>query len=253
MTPKLLVDRATVTTSEAGETEIVVVRAEGVAGEVLVTISGLNANEGALSAGTLLLNAANSWTANLAITGVDDEAADGSAAYTLTLAAAGLPEASVTVTNLDDDLAATNGGKPYGQYLVSPSVVGATKGAQFALDSRFTTLREGVTADGATIDFRWQFVNLAPGDKVMQVVANSTTEAFRFEYSADNGTTWQRFMDAPDSALSWDGEFIATGVGSVMWVRLVDAVVQGDTVRDTIIVNLFTMSDAQVSGIEAIW
>jgi hypothetical protein len=252
-TPTLSVDRLVVVTQEGGVAETVVVKAANATGDIAVQVTGLDPVEGTLSATSLLLNAANGWTANLAISGTDDDNANGDGVYTLTLAAAGLPSIAIAVTNEDDDLSATSGGRFFGTYITTPNVNAATVSAQRALDTFFTTLREGVTTTGAGIDFRWQFTDLAAGDKVVQVVANSTVEAFRFEYSADDGATWERFLDAPDAALSWAGEFIATGVGSTLWVRLVDAVVAGDAVRDTVTINLMTVSDAQVSAIDSIF
>ncbi|PWS34035.1 hypothetical protein DFH01_27275 [Falsiroseomonas bella] len=252
-TPTLSVSRVAVVTQEGGAAETVVVKAANATGDITVQVSGLDPAEGSLSATSLLLNAANGWTANLGIAGPDDDNANGDGLYTLTLAAAGLQSVTIAVTNEDNDLSATSGGRFFGTYITTPNVNNATISAQRAVDSFFTTLREGVTTTGAGIDFRWQFTDLAAGDKVMQVVANSGVEAFRFEYSADDGATWQRFLDAPDAALSWSGEFIATGVGSTLWVRLVDAVMAGDTVRDTVTINLMTVSDAQVSGIDAIF
>jgi hypothetical protein len=242
----LSVDRTTLTTSEGG-TERVVLRATGATQDVLVQITGLDPLEGALSSTSLLLDASNNWTMAFDIAGVDDGNVDGTQTYTLTLAAAGFQSATIQVSNEDDDLSPTSGGQVFGTYATMPSISNATVAAQRADDASQTTLREGMTAAGAGIDFRWQFVNLAPGAKVVQVDAASSLEPFRMEYSADGGATWLGFAGAPSAALVWDGDFIAPVVGSTLWVRLVDDVVSGDTVRDTLTVDLMTVSDAQVA------
>jgi hypothetical protein len=238
----LELDRAALITGEGG-TETVVLRAIGATGEVVVGISGLNAAEGLLSASSITLNAANNWTADLAVTGVDDDDADGDATYTLTFAATGYESIALGVTNMDDDRTATNGGKAFGTYTTAVGVNNATVTAQSSDGGSWTGIREGVTAAGATVEFRWQFANLAQGDKVVQLDASSTTEAIRFQYSAD-GIAWQDFVGAPGAALVWSGEFLATGVGATMWVRMTDTVVAGDATRDLFVVDLLTVSDA---------
>jgi hypothetical protein len=241
-------------TAESGSDATFTISAANATGDILVTIAGLKATEGSLSATTVLLTAANGYSADVVVTGLDDQNADGDASYTLTLTADGFDPLTVAVTNEDDDATATSGGRVYGTYLVAPGVNNATVRAQTADDNnQFTTLREGQLADGAGIDFRWQFTGLAPGVKSVQMEVWSGVEAFRMQYSGDNGLTWRDFEAAPDSALRWDGHFFTDDVGTSLWVRLTDAVTVSDLTRDTILIDLLTVSDAPVSGTTGIW
>ncbi|WP_158292179.1 hypothetical protein, partial [Paracraurococcus ruber] len=169
--------------------------------------------------------------------------------FTLQASSSAAPTLSTAGTLLDDDIAPVSAGRAFGTYTTAPGVNNATLSAlsidsPTATSTAALTMREGMTTAGAGIDFRWQFTNLAAGDKLLQVDATSSVEAFRLEYSTDNAATWQAFAGAPGSALAWKGDFLATGVGASLWVRLIDAVVAGDATRDTIVVDLLTLSNA---------
>jgi hypothetical protein len=246
------VDRAALTTAE-GETQGLVLRATGATTEIVVTIGGLNAAQGALSAASLVLNAANGWSAALGVTGIDDSDVDGDARYTLAFAAEGLAPVAVAVTHLDDDISAASGGTIFGSYATAPTTFNATIRSQAADDgSFFASFREGFGATGAGIEIRWQFEDLTPGDHVLQLDARSGAELFRFEHSVDAGATWRRFDGAPESALRWNGDFVAQDVGEALWVRLLDVNVAGDTTRDAFIIDLLTLTQAKVSATDVL-
>jgi hypothetical protein len=251
-TPTLSLDRTVLTTAE-GETQGIVLRASDATAEIVVTIAGLNAAQGELSATSLVLNAGNGWSAALGVTGIDDRDVDGDARYTLTFAAEGLASVTAAVTHLDDDVSAASGGSIIGSYSTAPTTFNATVRSQAADDgSFFASFREGFGAAGAGIEIRWQFADLTPGDQVLQLDARSGAELFRFEYSVDDGTTWQRFDGAPDSALRWSGDFVAQDAGEALWVRLLDVNVAGDTTRDSFIIDLLTLTHAKVAATEVL-
>ncbi|MGE4243808.1 DUF4347 domain-containing protein, partial [Ramlibacter sp.] len=103
-----------ITTSEAGTTQTYTLRlgAQPV-GDVVLTMSGLDATEGSLSASALTFTTAN-WNTNqtVTVTGVNDDLIDGSITYTLTATSSGdagysgtnAKTATVAVTNLDNDV-----------------------------------------------------------------------------------------------------------------------------------------------------
>ncbi|WP_137176901.1 zinc-dependent metalloprotease family protein [Roseomonas sp. AR75] len=239
----LTLDRATLVTAE-GSTGTVRVSATGATGDVLVTISGLDSDEGTLTATQLLLNAANNWSANLGVTGVEDRNVDGDASYTLQFSAAGMETRSLSVTTADDDVSATGAGKVFGTYASRGGVSGQSIANQAADDGKATSWRESVFADGkAGTDIRWEFTGLQAGDKLVQVDAWSANELFRLEYSTDDAASWKTFAGATAGSLNWNGDYLATGVGSNLWVRLVDTV-RSDTTADIISVDLITVSSA---------
>ncbi|PWS36297.1 hypothetical protein DFH01_14060 [Falsiroseomonas bella] len=245
----LTVDRTSLTTVEGG-TQTVTLRAVGATGDVLVATSGLNAAEGKLAPVDIVLSAANNWTASVAVTGVDDRNVDGSVGYALQFSADGFGSQTVSVTNQDNDKSAAAAGTIVGTYKTKPSVNNGTVAVQSADDGRFTTWREGVFNDGkAGIELRWQFNGLTAGDKLVQVDAWSGVEAFRFEYSVDNAATWRLFDGASAGSLAWNTDLLATGVGSSLWVRLVDTD-RTDTSRDTFGVDLITVTDKPSSIVD---
>ena len=240
--PVLQLSKATLLTSEGGGRDSIVVRALNAAEDITVSIAGLDATEGRLSASGLLLNAANNWTATLGVTGVNDRDVDGSQKYGLSLSAPGVAAVSLAVINADDDRAPATQG-------AAPSLTGATRPqATDAVRTNLTTdngagmkIAEGAMGGSAYAEWRWQFNSLPAGDKQVQIDASSTGEAFRFEYSTDNTATWKAFAGTT-SATSWNGAYAATGAGSSLWVRLMDAVSAGDAARDTFTVDLLTVA-----------
>jgi hypothetical protein len=151
------------------------------------------------------------------------------------------------VINQDNDKSATSAGAIVGTYTTRPNVNNATIAMQAADDGKVTTWREGVFADGkAGIELRWQFNGLTAGDKVVQVDASSSLEAFRFEYSVDSAATWRLFDGAGSGSRTWNTDLLATDVGTTLFVRLVDTG-RTDTSRDTISVDLITVTDKPTS------
>jgi len=249
-------DRTAVTTTEAGGAATATLRATGATGDVAVQVTGLDATEGRLSASTVLLNAANNWTATLAVTGVNDRDADGSIAYTLQAAASGATAASLQVTNLDNDLGAGSGqvisqaaGRKGGLTQTTSTVpVTATQKD----DGTNQTVTETGSKPNLTAEARWQFSGLAAGDYRVQVDAQAAREQFALQYSVDGAATWKGFAGAPAASLSWAGDFLATGVGNSLWVRALDVLRTSDSTRDTIQVDLMTVSLA-VPGDTGVW
>lgn len=245
-------EQAAVTTTESGGSAVARLRASGATGDVLVQLGGLEGREGSLSATSLLLTAANDWTAEVTITGRDDRDADGDAVYTLRAEAAGAVGASLAVTNLDDDRGAVQAVA----YTVSTNARGVTKVTQTALDVAATRADDGqalrILESGGSpnfaIDARWKFEGLAAGNWRVQVDASSPKELFRLEYSVDGGQSWQGFAGAPASALAWDGSWVAVGVVDTLWVRVVDVLREGDSTRNAVNLDLLTIAPDPVWG-----
>ncbi len=246
-------DKAAVTTTEAGGAATVTLRATGATEEITAQISGLDATEGRLSASSVKLNAANNWTASLTVTGVNDRDADGNIAYTLQASAAGATGASLQVTNLDNDI-----GAALGQVVSQSAAKGAKTTTQTATNvSVAATLKDDginqtITETGAKPNFvaeaRWHFTGLTGGTYKVQADAWSSREQFALQYSVDNAATWLSFAGAPASALTWNGDYLATGVGSSLWVRAVDVLRTNDSTKDTIQVDLLTITADPVWG-----
>jgi hypothetical protein len=242
-TKSLILDRTTLTTTEGG-TASFTLRAAGATGDVLVALSGLEATEGSLGASQVLLNAANDWTAVVAVAGLEDRDVDGSIAYSLQLAAEGFATQTVQVTNADNDIAADARATASGSWSKRPTNSNNTLSAQSNDDGKTTLWSEGTFSNGQVgIDLRWKFSNLTAGDKLVQVDAWSAAELLRFEYSLDNASTWRLFDGATDGRLAWNGDLLATGVGSTLWVRLIDTV-RTDTVSDRLWVDLVSVTAA---------
>ncbi|MBX9701944.1 MAG: hypothetical protein K2X74_21090, partial [Acetobacteraceae bacterium] len=211
----LVLDRTTLFTSESGGVDGAVVRALNATGDVLVTIGGLDASEGALSASTLLLTAANNWTARLDVTGVNDRDADGDALYGLVLSASGAASVGITVSNADNDLAPGNSGwAGINSARRTVLAAGAPADAIESDDNAAITLLEGGTAPTFALDWRWEFSNLAAGNYRLQLDARSSGEAIRFAYSNDGGATWTRFMENGSflqARTEWTGDYTVVG------------------------------------------
>lgn len=247
---QLQADRSTIVMIESGSSSVTL-RATHATGDILVHLGGANPAMAALSASDLLLNAANNWTAVVGVAGLDNRDVDGTKSFTLQATSDAAPAISIGVTLQDNDIAPINGGKAFGTYSTAPGVNSASTMILSSDNASHMTLREGMTADGAGIDYRWQFNKLTAGDKLVQIDAWSNVEAFRFEYSTDGAATWQSFDGAPASALAWNGAWLATGVGTSLVVRVVDAVIAGDTVRDTMMFDLLTVTNAPTAGMAA--
>jgi hypothetical protein len=241
----LAFDKAALTTTEAGGAATATLRATGATGEVSVDITGLDVTEGRLSASKVLLNAANNWTASLTVTGVNDRDADGAVTYTLQASAAGATAASLQVTNLDNDIGASAG-----QVMASvPGKKGGTTQSATSVSVSATLVDDGVsqtvTETGSkpnfTAEARWLFSGLAAGDYRVQADATSAREQFVLQYSVDDAATWKTFAGAPAAALAWTGDYLATGVGSALWVRALDVAQTNDNTKDTILVDLLTV------------
>jgi hypothetical protein len=250
--PTLALSRTTLTTSETGGGDSVVVRALNAIEDILVTVGGLDATEGALSATSLLLTAANDWTATLGVTGVNDIAIDRTQTYALSLSATGVAPVTVAVSNLDDDRAPAAVGS-------APTLAGATRSsASGATITNLSTdngvamkLTEGLAGGSAYAEWRWQFTKLTPGDMQVQIDASSAGEAFRFEYSTDNALSWRGFDTPAPDATAWSGAYLATGVGATLWVRLMDATPVGDAVRDAFLIDMLTVAPVPVAAMLA--
>lgn len=246
--PVLVLDRASLATTEAGGSDGVTLRALNATGDILVGVTGLDATEGSLSAASLLLNAANGWTATLRVTGRDDREADGDGGYALGFEAAGLARVSVTVANLDDDIAPDNLGTAG---IRSTSLSAAPQASTLALDDgNALVLSEGLNGAGTTymLGWRWQFGSLAPGDYAVQLEARSSGEEMRIGYSVDGGASWMRFPEATRKSAVWDGSFTAQGVTDSLIVRLFDTLRTGDAVADTVTVDLLTLAPLSLDG-----
>lgn len=246
---QITADRTTLTTTE-GASASFTLQATGATGDILVQLSGVTSTVASLSASEVLLNAANNWTAAVSVAGIDNRDADGTRSFTLQATSDVAPAVSVAVSVQNNDVAPISGGKIHGTYSTTPGVASASSGILQSDNGGYMTIREGMTADGAGIDFRWQFTKLAAGDKLVQIDAWSNVEAFRFDYSTDDGVTWKSFDNAPASALAWNGTWLATGVGTSLTVRVTDTQVTGDTVRDTMMFDLLTIANAP-SGMAA--
>jgi hypothetical protein len=220
-----------------------VVRATGVTGEIVVDISGAPAGRASLSASQVVLNAANDWTAEIGVISQGDRDVGTDISYTLQVATADLGTHSVAITSKENDVGFRSGSaKAVGTY-TKGLVWQNTTGSAFGKDDGVVgTIWEGILASGgAGLEARWEFSKLTAGNKQLQLDVWSDKETFRFEYSVDNALTWRGFADGPGNSTAWKGDFIATGVTSNLWVRLVDAVRDGDTVRDAIRIDLMTL------------
>ncbi len=241
--PELVAEPAAAAIGEDGTAAGVTLRALGTAEAVTVLLSGLDPTEGRLSAETLVLDAANGWTATVAVTGVDDRDADGAAAWTLLAEAPGFAPLGIAVTNADDDRTPLDAGAaaaPLGRR--APVATEATLAALAAEDGDAMVLTEGGRQGERALEWRWQFEGLEAGDYRLQVAAASKREAFRLEYSTDGAASWQGFAEGPGDAKAWAGDVLVVGVGESLWVRLLDAVVEGDTRRNDIAVDLLTLA-----------
>ena len=240
--PQLVVDRASLATTEAGGSDSVTLRALNATGDILVGVTGLDTTEGSLSASSLLLNAANDWTATLRVSGRDDREADGEAGYALGFEAEGLAAVSLTVANRDDDIAPDTVGTAG---IRSTRLSAAPQASPLALDDgKALVLTEGLNGAGAAhvLGWRWEFANLAPGDYAVQLQAQSSGEEMRIGYSVDGGATWLRFAEAMRKSTAWDGSFTALGVTDSLTVRLFDTVRTDDAVADSVTVDLLTLA-----------
>ncbi len=249
-------DKAAVTTTEAGAAATATLRATGATGDVSVDITGLDATEGRLTATKVLLNAANNWTASVGVTGVNDRDADGAITYTLQAAASGATSAALQVTNLDNDVGAGSGqviGQAAGRKGTSTQT---TSSVSVTATQKDDGTNQTVTETGSKPNFvaeaRWQFSGLSAGDYRVQVDAQAAREQFVLQYSVDGGTSWKSFAGAPASSLTWAGDFLATGVGSSLWVRAMDVLRTSDSTKDSILVDLLTVSQA-VAGDGGVW
>jgi hypothetical protein len=241
ITPTFSVDRATISMLEGGSDSFVI-RATGVTGDIAVDITGTPAGKASLSASQVFLTAANNWTATVGVISQADRDVGTDVAYALQLATEALGTLSVGVTSKENDLSAKSGGIVVGSYTTKPGLNVNTVANQAKDDAKATVVREGMLSSGeAGIELRWEFTKLTAGNKLVQVDAWSTVEQFRLEYSVDNAATWLGFAGAPSSSLKWQGDFVASGVSSNLWVRLVDTVRSGDVVRDTISIDLLTL------------
>ncbi|WP_374482033.1 tandem-95 repeat protein, partial [Zoogloea sp.] len=109
----LTLSKATLTTSESGSTDSFTVKLNSQpTADVTVTLTGLDATEGSLSATTLTFTAANWNTAQtVTVTGANDDLVDGDIAYTLTATSSSTDgnysakTGTVGVTNADNDSA----------------------------------------------------------------------------------------------------------------------------------------------------
>lgn len=239
---QISVDRTAITTVEGG-TQAFTISATGATGAVPVTITVGNPGEGRVSQPEIVLNAANNWTATVQLTGIDDRARDGDTTYSVLVSTPGSEATTIAVTTRDNDLLPATTGTAFGSYMMQPAVQNATLNALSRDDGTALSLREGLTPRGASLEWRWQFNGLAPGDKLLQARAWSDTETFRLEVSTDNAATWRALAGAPAASTSWDGAWLATGVGSSLLVRLIDNAVSGDNRRDTFFVDLLTLAD----------
>ena len=220
-----------------------------------VSVGGFDATEGRLSASTLLLNAGNNWTATLGVTGINDRDVDGAVSYALGLSAAGLGPLTLTVTNADNDSGPISGGTS--TTTTTPTKGGGAKATANAAaptsllfdDGSTLTVTETGKSPNFTANWVWQFTGLSAGDYRVQLDASSNGEAFRFQYSTDSAVTWKAFDGAPASATLWNGDFLATGVGSSLAIRLTDAVPTGDSVRSSFLVDLLTISPVQSADV----
>lgn len=225
-----------------GGTERIVIRVSGATEDVVVNISGAPSGLASLSASQVLLSAATDWEATVLVSSLDDWSVLGNSSYTLDLAADGIGSLSVGVSVIENDKAAASSGRQHGSYTKGITSQNNTVSAISKDDGKVATLYEGVFSDGTTgIEYRWQFTKLTAGTKQVQIDAYSAAEAFRFEYSVDNAATWRSFGDGPGNSRTWNGDFTATGVGTNLWVRLVDAVRSGDTVRDSFSIDVLTV------------
>ena len=257
--PALQLGKSSLTTNESGASDSVVVKAVNATGDVLVTVGGLDATEGALSATTLLLNAANNWTATLGVTGVNDRDADGTQSYQLGFSASGLGTVYATVGNLDNDIGPASVGstptttvrKTATTGKVAATSVTGTAPALSADDGVVLKIAEGGSSTSYTAEWRWQFNLPTAGNATLHVDATSTGEAFRFEYSTDSGASWKGFQGAPANAAAWNGDYLLSGAGTSVLVRLIDAVRSGDSVRDSFSVDLLTVTPAVVAAAPA--
>ena len=249
--PQLVVDRASLATTEAGGSDSVTLRALNATGDILVGVTGLDTTEGSLSASSLLLNATNNWTATLRVSGRDDREADGAVAYSLSLGATGLGSVTVQVINADNDITPTSSGTAFksgtttsggGGKKTSRSPEGAVVATLAADDGSALTITESGRSPNFNQEWRWEFAGLSAGDHRLQVDASSAGEAFRLEYSTDGAVSWRSFAGAPGNATAWNGDFLATGVSNSLWVRLVDAVRSNDSTRDSFVVDLLTLA-----------
>ncbi len=244
----LKLDKTALWTSEAGGSDTLLVQAINVTaglGELIVSIDGLDATEGSLSSPTLVLNAANNWTATLAVTGTDDRDVDGAQDYGLNLSAPGLATVAIAVNNADDDIAPdgigtsvlTNGRR-------TTIVDGGADGLLAAKDGAALVLQEGGASPTSILAWTWSFSGLGPGDHRLQIDASSTGEAFRFITSVDGGASWLALRDAGrviPFADTWDGSFLVTGITDSLLVRIVDQNRTTDTGRDSFTVDLLTL------------
>lgn len=235
----LALDRSGVVTSEMGQSATFTVHAVNATSSLTVQIAGLDGTEGSLSQSSINLNQANNWTAEVTVTGLNDLLLDRDVTSTLTLNTIGATGTSIAVTNLDNDHATFNAGaKAGGTYKKPPTLTNGTLAALAADDGNAMTIGEGTIGSTARLEWRWEVKNLAAGDHAVHLDAVSAGEAFRFEYSADGGTTWQSFAGHAGAATTWNGEFdVTTSSAGSLWVRVVDDVTSGDTRRDSIAVD----------------
>jgi len=184
--PLLVLDRTSLATTEAGGADTATLRALNATGDILVSVSGLDATEGSLAAPTLLLNAANNWTATLGVTGRDDRDADGAVTYALTLAANGIAPVSLQVTNADDDITPVDAGSAFtggtttsggGGKKPARVVQAAADPALAADDGIALTLTETGKNPNFSLEWRWQFTGLAGGDQMLHVLVMKAESA----------------------------------------------------------------------------
>ncbi|MDO9139132.1 MAG: Calx-beta domain-containing protein, partial [Methylobacter sp.] len=195
----LTLSKTTLSTSEDGSSDSFTVKLNAQpTANVTVTLTGLDATEGSLSATTLTFTPAN-WNTpqTVTVTGVDDDLIDGDITYTLTATTSGdsaynggnTKTATVAVTNSDNDRAVTitsptvNEASPYAVFTVT-GAAGQTVGL---------TLAAG-TATGGGIDF------------------GSSTPTTNLEYSLDNGANWLAYSNTPNPTLTGTTLLVRTPV-----------------------------------------
>ena len=238
----LTLSATSLTTSEYGTSSSFKLSAAGATSDIVVTISGLDTTEGKLGANTIVLNAANNYSSNVVVTGVNDGERDGAQSYTLQLAAQGYNTASLTVTNADNDLTPIAIGAGSLLYKKAPTVSGSTNA--LALDDGTSmTINEGQVGTNYRLIYTWKFDGLNAGNDILHLDASSAREGFLFQVSTDNGTTWSALGGQTTASTSWKGDYSIANAGSSLQVRVVDGITSGDSRRDSIAIDLLTVED----------
>lgn len=251
--PTLVVDTVSLNMTE-GQVATITLTLENATGEEVISLTGLNSSVASLSASSVTLNSANSYTASFTVTGLENrnDVTTNATNFTLAVVMDSVTVDTVSVTVNDDDygtgiLGARGPGTWSTAIGLSNLTQAAIRGDESGTTSR-TLITEGTRTDTgqAEMDVQWKFTSATIGGigahKVQIDASSSTSEAFKFQYSVDAKATWSDLSGGPGFSTTWNGDYdLTTTTTADLWLRIID---QGgtDATRSTVDLDLLTVT-----------